>query len=1264
VVDMLLASPDFLYGLLVMNILESPALEAEESASYVELQHKSLQVACILVGYLLDIFNLGSKLEANPRWKALVPALLVVNWKIAIGTLSTPNDSLSHLLQKFEDLLEEEDLNLHLYRNLLGIFHLDQSIRKESARTLQHELFGKVSADLYQDLELKSWSSFFCSVDPSSSHNTIKSSAFTHDDVRKLASIIGRNADMKLRMTAMKQLQHVLMSDLLLLYTCDSKWSLDFISSLLKRAESSLSSDASEEIIMIVELVSFMLSSSRELRSKLASFDNLSVDLIVVPLLRILFADFCASDDLSAKLRVKLLNLLSILVQGSELFVGDDNIPSCFRCSKRQNSSSSSSRDAIVIQSYLSAAFGHVAPVRAASTNKVLGMDESNNLSFELSLVDISYASPEDDLLQSSLSQKKIGILMFLSSHSVAQGINQLQVHFCAKIRSATCHRDMNEVLSSMLILLKSSSSMPSINAVLDAVLQESRIQRIMNLAPKSEEDCQTFALVLDILSFAKPASIAHLLLDAMTNPLFELFRSYLSHHVDIKQANQLNEHSIAFVLERLLRLSLQFLSKTTSLEEKHPSLQLRAWIKELSRIACLERAATHIRSLCLQMLLRLDIPSLLTTSSDDDQDEVEEQKLSHDLLRNVKLLRAPDSFRCSSATVAGLQFIHRLISQQKLVKDDSLDAAWIGRLLYDRRADVKLLAVQMLKTSLVHHHCHDGSSTPTWILEILEQSFRMIADHSESLLLRIYLMDVIALAATLMKEVASSSSILQRLVAHATDILDDLLAMQVVSCNWFAISSFSSTIHDLLQRSLTSSEEQEGTSIVDIASKLTLFAKLSEIFRPDFPLKLQRMRVSAVMLPSADQPEMHWMDLDVRQPSRNSQLRQPWLSARIIAEEDVHRYCAYTSLLRVFLTLRPSLFTSLITSTSIAVDHFTLLLLMPLHTSNQSRLMIHYHHIALVFLQAVIQHEGSCGGSERRSLRFLINQEPQRVSATLAALTSLLRSYVIPMAAADASAVSLGVSILQLIGSMTALQDWRRHLLTDLDTLSDLISALMLWRQRSTGIEHRIIFCLALLMQCDGVIQDIVTSLDSSCIELMRSQLQTIHMILTQPIDKNSEDSRVAASHALRTLKKKNEQQLLASPSSSPVKRKASSSSSATNPPSSPDSVAMLSPPRNKPTSSSATSSSAKQKNIWRSKVRSYKISPAAPASSSVDKQPNKSTASASYGSINNTICRERLLTAFYYLKSFFDNNPKVRTRSLVAARRSNHSSTSFTVQ
>lgn len=134
------------------------------------------------------------------------------------------------------------------------------------------------------------------------------------------------------------------------------------------------------------------------------------------------------------------------------------------------------------------------------------------------------------------------------------------------------------------------------------------------------------------------------------------------------------------------------------------------------------ETAASHVKALvagmvenCLLHHKGLILIQSLNTKKTDKSDSSSSSSVIESILRSVKLLRAPNSMQCNHALVSNMRILYLLLQQlttsgserspilTALVSRPAVEWRFLVRLIYDRRAEVKLLALQIL-TILFEH--------------------------------------------------------------------------------------------------------------------------------------------------------------------------------------------------------------------------------------------------------------------------------------------------------------------------------------------------------------------------------------------------------------------------------------------------------------------------------------------------------------------------------------------------------------------------------
>ena len=271
----------------------------------------------------------------------------------------------------------------------------------------------------------------------------------------------------------------------------------------------------------------------------------------------------------------------------------------------------------------------------------------------------------------------------------------------------------------------------------------------LLQTCPRTQQDHLTLASALDFLHFTFASLLAHEtdIPDALQGDVTQLLRdtadallppmsAYFTEHFERANTYFVNltastseserehataSHAVCSAFFRLLHTLSAFLGRPTQLGGQligSPvvSILMHIGTSELHRandrtvaLATLEILVRHHTS-GWQALCCMENPSLSSIPGpragtgcgavlDSDCDPLEL------LIRTVRLVRTPDSMQSTSVVVSALRLLHAGLLQRMAQQDSpswsveqsAVQWKWLIRLLYDRRSDIKVLAIEIL---------------------------------------------------------------------------------------------------------------------------------------------------------------------------------------------------------------------------------------------------------------------------------------------------------------------------------------------------------------------------------------------------------------------------------------------------------------------------------------------------------------------------------------------------------------------------------------
>lgn len=499
----------------------------------------------------------------------------------------------------------------------------------------------------------------------------------------------------------------------------------------------------------------------------------------------------------------------------------------------------------------------------------------------------------------------------------------------CASLATADSHRSMRSLLQAVGGL---GLALPDLFGAL--VVEDLRLAlgRLLSVPPRSRNDTVTLAAALTLLAtvvractgyhksavgkggeaYWEVASAASVLLEdvieACLAPLFPLLTDFKEasagpatallspaftsrdhvmrdENVEDVFARQQAQHAILDLLEAVCAVPYPLLSLRPMLEgHALPHVLVQMLSSELLPSWKRAKAATILESL----LTLHDSRILLTCGVTDDEQwdglaiSVGNGAVSMDLiLRAIKLLRTPDSFRGNGPTIAALRVFYTCVTQFSAAEQSSSssssctteesrwwrrvrDWGWIMRLGWDRRGEIRMLTMSVLQAllpllpevqgkslaitvdSLEGHSQAVGHSVGEW--PPVTSLLHVMLDCSEAHGIRAVAMQTLLACSTSPGVSTTNGSIdMQHFLAAALDLLGvpstqfaRLQGKAAVSA-----SSSSAALTALLDLLITCPFQEA----VEAAKGLRVLPKLLELLRSDLRADLQHASLYRVGL-------------------------------------------------------------------------------------------------------------------------------------------------------------------------------------------------------------------------------------------------------------------------------------------------------------------------------------------------------------------------------------------------------------------------------
>lgn len=328
--------------------------------------------------------------------------------------------------------------------------------------------------------------------------------------------------------------------------------------------------------------------------------------------------------------------------------------------------------------------------------------------------------------LQCSSKDTAVSLLAnatYLSEIMAATVIPRAELHasiaavVCKSIALASSHDELRAVLSAAECL---TNSMPSISAFYGSERLDQALERLLKSTPQTQKDMMTLSGVLQFLTALvatqRDMGLVALYESVTTAMLFPLFPLMQSNSAPKPVASQVREYQASVNREIVRGQLMLLLQALVALPTTVYSLQNRICDHPLSsmllNLTSQEGSSRHQAVACAivqGLYVNHGLYGLQNTAQTtvclDDLFRATYGDVVHSTIKTAKLLRKPDSVQGYGALVSSLKMLASIAmaaasfaqtGRHVNTTANDLNWRWLVRLFYDRRAEVRLLSLEI----------------------------------------------------------------------------------------------------------------------------------------------------------------------------------------------------------------------------------------------------------------------------------------------------------------------------------------------------------------------------------------------------------------------------------------------------------------------------------------------------------------------------------------------------------------------------------------
>ncbi len=888
-----LATPTVVAALITQEVLSDPI-------SQKSLNKNALKIIETLLSETLVLSDEVNIAQPNGQidsllcdWCDLLTPLKLVAW---IPSINQSWPIIEIFTDRLEDLCSQlTALNDQYFRHLVtGVFHADVNVRASCSTRLRHHFqfpgdiidsdnaadivgdkdssYTSVADPFFKRLKLYSSSSsfpFFKSTlfEGTTVTNTrttlpsidIGESIFEHKDIRKLADIaLLSDFDVVIRLSAMHQLVSIVSADKHLVRTIEKPWCMKVVNASLSIISemsdgvlnASLTQEEKDLVSLSLTFIALLIQSCREVRQAV-DFNHASNDVAdqessigMNILLKIFLSAYSSPSNVVTDyfdcVWCKCGIILSSVILHVDIWEVSDAYT--YRTSRQVKA------DDIVL----------VTPSYLLSLFISIGMSE-DNINYDSSSgddgIEIFRAAvvPAIPVATNSVTTENSNMLTSVLDKSCDENLTSMAVHVVLTVNDAQSSQDLLNAISAA----NSFVTMYSFEA-LSCLLEEglmTALYKYLNTCPTNSKDLYILTAILNVLGdfidkgmknveMNKSEGMRHMIdsvLDSLVGPLSPLLACGKGEHPNKAKY---------YLQSALISIFTVIIHHEPSKDSIADFLIDSSMSVVLGEILVNEATAPSLRNISGNALQLLIMKGFTTLRDNMSISAPHSRPMGlrapfDDIISLSKLLRPPDALKYTSSLVSSLKILFVALSVGGSVISGR-DWKFITRYVYDRRGEVRLLALEIMdfilnegEELLKSKDDDDTDTTPSAIL------LRILLDPSEAQAVRYK-------AGALYVKYYAQSSVDMELGQLFRGLFDGVNNPSSTPCTSFGMMKMAMLVSSLLSSTIREGDYNTST-ILDILTPLKGIQTIVSLLAPDVVFRQAEAALNRVGYHSMD---------------------------------------------------------------------------------------------------------------------------------------------------------------------------------------------------------------------------------------------------------------------------------------------------------------------------------------------------------------------------------------------------------------------------